>query len=83
MDHQPTRPSFWKTPFGLVATVVAVVASAYLWVAHKDHVLALLPFAFLAACPLMHIFMHRGHGQGGHSHGESRDNDGPRTGQGG
>ena len=68
MDQQPARPSFWRTPFGAVATVVAVVAvvaSVYLWVAHKDHVLALLPLAFLAACPLMHVFMHRGHGSHG------------------
>ncbi|WP_158100948.1 DUF2933 domain-containing protein [Variovorax sp. JS1663] len=53
MDQQHARPSFWKTPFGVISTIVAVMASIYLWVAHKDHVLALLPFAFLAACPLM------------------------------
>ena len=76
MDHQHARPSFWKTPLGIVATLVAVATSIYLFVAHKDHLLALLPFAFLAACPLMHIFMHRGHGHGGHSHGESRKDDG-------
>jgi hypothetical protein len=70
MDQQHARPSFWKTPFGIVATLIAVVASVYLWIAHKDHLLALLPFAILAACPLMHVFMHRGHGHGGHAHGE-------------
>lgn len=80
MDQHHARPSFWKTPFGVVSTIVALLASAYLWVAHRDHVLALLPFALLAACPLMHIFMHRGHGQGGHSHAESQDNNGPRNG---
>jgi hypothetical protein len=31
-----------------------------------------LPWLFLAACPLMHLFMHGGHGHGhGHGH-ESR-----------
>jgi len=80
MNQQHARPSFWKTPFGVVSTVVAVIASVYLWVAHRDHVLALLPFAFLAACPLMHVFMHRGHRHGGHSHCESRDSDGPQNG---
>jgi hypothetical protein len=78
MDHQPAHPSFWKTPFGVIATLVAVATSVYLYVAHKDHVLALLPFAVLAACPLMHMFMHRGHGHGGHSHGGGRDGVGPR-----
>ncbi len=80
MDQQKARPSFWRTPFGAVATVAAVAASIYLWFAHKDHLLALLPFAFLAACPLMHLFMHRGHGHGGHSHGASRSDDGSRRG---
>ena len=80
MDPQHTRPAFWKTPFGIVSTLVAVAASIYLWAAHKDHVLALLPFAFLAACPLMHLFMHRGHGHGGHPHGASRSGHDPRNG---
>ena len=80
MDHQEARPSFWKTPFGIVATLVAVAASAYLYLVHKDHVLALLPYAFLAACPLMHVFMHRGHGHDSHSHGESGNGDGARRG---
>lgn len=72
MDQQSARPSFWKSPFGIVATLVAVAVSVYLYVVHKDHVLALLPYAVLAACPLMHRFMHRGHGHGGHSHGTRR-----------
>ena len=79
MDQQHVHPTFWKSPVGIVATIVAVVASVYLWVVHKDHALALLPFAFLAACPLMHIFMHRGHVHDSHSHGESRNNDGARS----
>ena len=60
-------PSFWKSPFGIVATVAAVGASAYLYFAHQAHVYALLPYLLLAACPLMHVFMHRGHGHGDHS----------------
>ena len=78
MDQQHARLSFWKTPLGIVATLIAVAASVYLYLVHKDHVLALLPYAFLAACPLMHMFMHRGHGHGGHSHGGSRVGDGPQ-----
>lgn len=69
-QHPPPVPSFWKSPFGVACTVTAVAASAYLWLLHRDHVLALLPYAFLAACPLMHVFMHRGHH--GHRHGEAR-----------
>ena len=78
MDQQHARPSFWKTPFGIVATLFAVAASIYLYLVHKNHVLALLPYAFLAACPLLHMFMHHGHGHGGESHGGSRDGDDPQ-----
>lgn len=66
MDQYSTTPSFWETPFGIVATLLAVAASVYLYMTHQDHVLALLPYAFLAACPLLHMFMHRGHGHGRH-----------------
>lgn len=66
MDQYSDTPSFWKTPFGIVATLLAVATSVYLYMTHKDHVLALLPYAFLAACPLLHMFMHRGHGHGRH-----------------
>ena len=80
MDQQPTRSWFWKSPSGIVATLVAIATSVYLYMVHKDHVLALLPYAILAGCPLMHMFMHRGHGHGGHSHGNSRNNDVSRGG---
>lgn len=80
MDQQHARPSFWKTPFAIVATLVAVAASIYLYLVHKDHVLALLPYALLAACPLMHMFMHREHGHWGRSPGGSQEGDGsPRS----
>jgi hypothetical protein len=29
---------------------------------HWAHLLPYLPWVFLAACPLMHLFMHGGHG---------------------
>lgn len=70
MEHEHAspspRPSFWKSPLGIVCTLGAIAASLYLWLVHKDHVLALLPYAFLAACPLMHMFMHRGHHASSH-----------------
>lgn len=33
---------------------------------HRQHVLDFLPFLILLACPLMHLFMHHGHGSGSH-----------------
>lgn len=60
MDRQHTRRlPFWKSPFAVVSTLVAVAASTYLYMAQKDHVLALLPLAHLAPCPLMYMFRHR------------------------
>ena len=48
-----------------------VIAVLFLFYEHTMHVLGVLPFLLLLACPLMHIFMHHGHGQGGHRHGEA------------
>jgi len=38
-----------------------------LFTEHRAHVLGFLPWLILLACPLMHLFMHGGHG--GHDHG--------------
>ncbi|MBI5006048.1 MAG: DUF2933 domain-containing protein [Nitrosomonadales bacterium] len=40
-----------------------------LFTEHRAHVLGILPYLFLLACPLMHMFMHHGHGAHG-SHSE-------------
>lgn len=57
----------------------AFVAFAALLLAleHRAHLLGIRPWLFLLACPLMHLFMHHGHGA---SHGAHRppDNGGPR-----
>ena len=42
----------------------AAVALFFLLTEHRAHLFGVLPFLFLLACPLMHLFMHRG--QGGH-----------------
>lgn len=39
----------------------ALVAGYFLWTEHRAHVIQYLPWAFLALCPLLHVFMHRGH----------------------
>jgi len=36
---------------------------------HRQHVLDFLPFLILLACPLMHLFMHHGHGARPHDGG--------------
>jgi len=39
-----------------------LIISYFLWMEHRAHIIEFLPFILLAACPLMHIFMHKGHG---------------------
>ncbi len=56
--------------FGFVA-----VALYFLITEHRAHVVPFLPFLLLAACPLMHLFHHRGHDHG-HDE-ESRPQSGP------
>jgi hypothetical protein len=48
--------------------VFLAIAAFFLWVEHRAHLLGALPWLLLAACPLLHLFMHRG-GHGGHHHG--------------
>jgi hypothetical protein len=46
------------------------VAMFFLLTEHTAHVLGALPYLLLLACPLMHLFHHRGHHHGGdHDHG--------------
>lgn len=48
------------------------IAGALLFTEHRAHVLGILPYLLLLACPLMHMFMHHGHsgnGQHNHNHG--------------
>ncbi|MBI3479698.1 MAG: DUF2933 domain-containing protein [Nitrosomonadales bacterium] len=37
------------------------VAGFFLFEEHRAHVLGILPYLFLLACPLMHLFMHGRH----------------------
>jgi hypothetical protein len=57
---------FIRTPLGIALSLVAAALGAYLLAYHTNHVLQAAPFLFLLACPLMHVFMHGGHG---HKHG--------------
>ena len=68
-SHQKNQTPFWKSQSGLAFLVAALVGGFYLITEHKAHLYGVLPYLFLLACPLMHIFMHRGH-----HHGEQRDN---------
>lgn len=63
--------AFW----GFVA-----IAAFFLLTEHRAHLLGILPFLLLLACPLMHLFHHGRHG-GGHQ-GHRGDGQGPSEGDG-
>lgn len=53
-----------------VFVAFAAIAAYYLVTEHRAHLYGALPFLLLAACPLLHVFHHRGHG---HEHGDGGD----------
>jgi len=55
LQHRTHRRARWV--FG----GFALIALALLFTEHRAHVLGILPWLFLLACPLMHLFMHHGH----------------------
>lgn len=65
--HDGPQGSFWTSRAFLVFLGFAAIAIVLLWEEHKAHILGTIPFLFILACPLMHIFMHGG--RGGHHHG--------------
>ena len=75
MDHDPSQhdldpKGFWGSRYSIGLVVLGGIAAYFLLTEHRAHFFAALPFLLLLACPLMHVFMHRGHGgrAGGHGH---------------
>lgn len=51
------------------------IGGYFLWAEHSAHIalaVPYLPYLLLLACPLLHIFMHSGHGHAGHRHTRRR-----------
>lgn len=83
MDHMhqhegnEQQDSRWKwTLVGFLA-----VAAFFLWTEHRAHLLGVLPYLLILACPLMHIFHHGGHGHGPNRQGGTDGADGKRQGE--
>jgi Protein of unknown function (DUF2933) len=66
-------PSFWSSRYAIGLVVIGGVATYFLWTEHRAHLLGLLSYALLLACPLMHVFMHHGPGRHGHHHDAPND----------
>ena len=61
-DHEP-----WGSRMKFVLIGFALIGGFFLLAEHRAHVLPYLPWLLLAACPLMHMFMHGGHSHGGNA----------------
>lgn len=71
MNHeQLSSPAtaWYRTRNGRFLLLLAGVGGIYVLIEHWAHALPYLPWLLLLACPLMHVFMHHGHG--GHGHGD-------------
>lgn len=65
------RSWFWSRS-GLVLLAFLGITGFFLVAEHTAHVLGVLPYLLLLACPLLH-FLHGGHRGGGHGgHGSHR-----------
>jgi peptidoglycan/LPS O-acetylase OafA/YrhL len=62
MSEERQEPPWWRTPIGLVTCGFLIVAGFFLLTEHTAHVFGVLPWLLILACPLMHLFMHHGHG---------------------
>jgi hypothetical protein len=47
---------------GVVLIGFLAIGTFFLVTEHAAHFFGVLPWLFLLACPLMHLFMHGGHG---------------------
>lgn len=74
--------SFFANRLNIAFVGFLVIGGFFLVSEHRAHLtplLSYLPFALLLACPLLHLFMHHGHGS---HHGTSEDSDGGTSGSG-
>lgn len=62
--------TFWRSRYAFEMIFYASIALYFLLTEHRAHFFSALPFLLLLACPLMHLFMHHGHGN--HAGGGSR-----------
>ncbi len=75
MDPAPDT-KILKTSAKWICFAFLGIALFFLVSEHRAHLFGILPYLLLLACPLMHLFMHHGHG---HNRGDS----GPSQGQSG
>ena len=70
-ESESERGGWFRSPTTLALLVFLAIAAFFLVTEHTAHFFGALPFLLILACPLLHLFMHGGHG-GHDQHGEPR-----------
>lgn len=72
--------SFWRSWPGICAILLIAALLFFLVTEHTAHFFGMLPFGILLLCPLLHIFMHKGHGgHGGNDDSKSAGINSPKS----
>jgi hypothetical protein len=74
-DSDPLNESWLFSRTGIVTIGALAILALLVYSGHSAHLLGYLPFLLLLACPLMHIFMHGGHGHSEHRRGPTSDDE--------
>ena len=68
----------FRIPIWFGLCLFLAIAAFFLWEEHRAHILGVLPYALLLLCPLIHPFMHRGHGAHGTQRSDHENHDDDR-----
>ena len=69
-DQDEQLPKWTRWWWWIALCPFLAIVAFFLWTEHRAHLLGALPYLLLLACPIMHLFMHRGHGGAAdHRHG--------------
>lgn len=75
-SHDGGKSGFFASRINIVLIGFLAIAGFFLVTEHRAHVIAYWPWLLLLACPLLHVFMHGGHGgssdDGGSSDGRQK-----------
>jgi hypothetical protein len=72
-QHQDEHTPWFRNRITLGLAGFLMVSGYFLVSEHQAHFINFLPYLLLLACPLMHIFMHGGHGN--HDRRDGQDSD--------
>ncbi len=84
--HTTTESKARREPFHIPVwlgfCLFLAIAAFFLLEEHRAHILGLWPYALLLLCPVIHSFMHRGHGSHGGAHSGHDGHSGSRRNEG-